>query len=103
MKFWAKSTVSKIFYALKAYQQLKAKKARIYSQVLDERERIIKQQTIHKILKVGQYWHQKRFMAETTWAEHLETVLKRKAFLRWLKNRPSRLPSLRSDPILDLI
>ena len=59
----------------------------MYSDVLLERERIIKQQSIFKIIKVGQYWHQKRVMSDPSWEHHVETIQKRKAFLRWYKHK----------------
>ena len=56
LRKWGQNASCKVFFALKAYKNRKQVNRQIYKDVMDDRNRTIKQQLLFKILKVGQYW-----------------------------------------------
>ena len=57
---WAKKTKLKTFLCLKANCQIRKEKKRKMALAFSERDRMIKQNALWKLLIVGKYWRQKR-------------------------------------------
>ena len=87
LRKWGQNASSKVFFALKAYKNQKQLKRQIYDKVLEDRNRVVKQQLLFKIMKVGQYWVAKKD-AITSNEAHMQ-----KSFnLLYLNSKTARSP-----------
>ena len=89
LKFWAKSAQRKAFSALFVYKLHRKEKRALYARAQDDRDKYIKQHSLFKVLKVGEYWYGKSQtkgvsrLPCSSWQSRFDHIDMKKAFLRW--------------------
>ena len=85
---WAKKTKFKTLICLKANSRIRLEKKRKIALAFAERDRVIKQNSIWKIMRVAQYWNRKRLPfnvnESATFGDHLTLVSKKQALFKWI-------------------
>ena len=87
---WAKNTKLKTLLCLKANSQIRKEKKIKMAKAFSDRDRMIKQNALWKLINVGKYWHEKRgYMSGLEagpehFEQHLMRTQKKAGLFRWI-------------------
>ena len=93
LMIWSKKIKIKTFVCLKANLQIKKTKRMMIEQAFEDRKTVMKQSSLWKLMRVGQYWSDKKLKevgyygvgdGSLDFYSHLARIQKKQAFFKWI-------------------